>query len=168
MCRLPLAGNEFTQHSRTVASSSHAHALERYDSSADWSDRYQFRLPAADSSAAEARRRTLAQLLEWHTCPDAKDNAQLVISELVTNALRHTRSETVSCELRINGSLLRVAVSSEGAGPRLEPVQAREEDEGGRGLLLVVALSMGWGVRPGDSGRGHTVWADLPLHPVGP
>lgn len=121
-----------------------------------------------DSSAAEARRRTLAQLLHWRTPGDAQDNAQLVISELVTNALRHTRSTSVSCELRINGSLLRVAVSSEGAGPSQEPVRAGEEDEGGRGLLLVVALSRGWGVRPTDAGRGHTVWADLPLEPAAP
>jgi anti-sigma regulatory factor (Ser/Thr protein kinase) len=119
-----------------------------------------------DSSAAEARRRTLAQLLAWHTPGDTQDNAQLVISELVTNALRHTRSETVSCELRINGSLLRVAVSSEGAGPRQEPSPAGDDDEGGRGLLLVVALARGWGVRPYDAGRGHTVWADLPLRPA--
>lgn len=151
-----------------MASSSYAHALERYDSSAVWSARYRFRLPAVDSSAAEARRRALAQLLLWRAPGDAQDNAQLVISELVTNALRHTRSETVGCELRINGSLLRVAVSSEGAGPSQEPVQAGAEDEGGRGLLLVVALSHGWGVRPIDAGRGHTVWADLPLRPTGP
>jgi anti-sigma regulatory factor (Ser/Thr protein kinase) len=108
----------------------------------------------------------MAQLLQWHTPCDAQDNARLVISELVTNALRHTHSESVSCELRINGSLLRVAVSSEGAGPCREPSQAGEEDEGGRGLLLVVALAKGWGVRPIDAGRGHTVWADLPLQPA--
>ncbi|WP_227870348.1 MULTISPECIES: ATP-binding protein [Streptomyces] len=147
-----------------MASSSHAQPLERYDSSAQWSARTRFHLPAEDSSAAEARRRTQAQLREWRAPCDARDNAQLVISELVTNALRHTRSRSVGCELRINGSLLRVAVSGEGAGPRRGPSVATEEDEGGRGLLLVVTLSRGWGVRPLDAGRGHTVWADLPLH----
>ena len=146
-----------------MASSSPARALERYDSSTLWSARHRFRLPAVDTSAAEARRRTLGQLLEWRAPQDTLDNAQLVISELVTNALRHTRSAAVSCELRRSGRLLRIAVSSEGAGPRHEPTPAGDEDEGGRGLLLVVALAEGWGVRPADAGRGHTVWADLPM-----
>jgi serine/threonine-protein kinase RsbW len=124
--------------------------------------RLTFELPAVETSAAEARRRVRRQLALWRVPEATCDNAQVVVSELVTNALRHTRSETVGCELRLAGPLLRVAVASDGSGPSEVPSQAGEDDEGGRGLFLVCALSQGWGVRPRDSGRGHVVWADLP------
>ncbi|WP_158674744.1 ATP-binding protein [Streptomyces hoynatensis] len=147
-----------------MATSSRAQSLERYASAACPSGRFTFRLPAADTSAAEARRRIRHQLTQWRTPAETCDNAQLVVSELVTNALRHTRSETVGCELELFGSLLRVAVASDGTGPaHREPTQAGPEEESGRGLLLVCALATVWGVRPREAGRGHVVWADLPL-----
>ncbi|WP_245834086.1 ATP-binding protein [Streptomyces aidingensis] len=127
-----------------------------------------FRLAAVQTSAAEARRRTVEQLTAWCAPGVVCDNAQLVMSELVTNALRHTCSEWVRCELRRDDDVLRVAVSSEGPGPQGPPAPAGEEEESGRGLLLVVALSIGWGVRRSESGRGHTVWADLDLRPAVP
>ncbi|MDT0347099.1 ATP-binding protein [Streptomyces litchfieldiae] len=120
-----------------------------------------------DTSAAEARRRIRQQLAEWRAPREICDNAQLVISELVTNALRHTDSETVGCELQLLDSLLRVAVASDGVGPQHSVRLAGEEEESGRGLLLVCALATVWGVRPRDAGRGHVVWADLPLERVG-
>ncbi|GAA1907001.1 hypothetical protein GCM10009716_16120 [Streptomyces sodiiphilus] len=127
-----------------------------------------FRLPAVSTSAAEARRRVLRQLVKWRTPTETCDNAQLIVSELVTNALRYTDSETLDCELHMLGPLLRVAVSSSGQGPASrQPSMAGEEDERGRGLLLVCTLAEGWGVRPADAGRGHTVWADLPLGGAG-
>ncbi|WP_312871255.1 ATP-binding protein [Streptomyces lonarensis] len=146
-----------------MASSFHAQPLERSDTTAPWSARAHFLLPAVETAVSEARRRTRSQLCEWRTPEDTSDNAQLIVSELVTNALRHTTSRSVGCELRVSGTLLRVAVLGEGAGPRRGPAVATDEDEGGRGLLLVVALSLGWGVRPTDAGRRHVVWADLPL-----
>ncbi len=127
-----------------------------------------FRLAAVQTSAAEARRRTVEQLTDWRAPGAVRDNAQLVMSELVTNALRHTCSEWVGCELRCDGSVVRVAVSSDGPGPQGPPEPAGDEEESGRGLLLVVALSIGWGVRRSESGRGHTVWADLDLGPAVP
>lgn len=145
----------------TVASSSHAQPLERYDSPALPGKRLSFRLSAADSSPAEARRRVRRQLAEWHAPLDTCENAQLVISELVTNALRHTASQSIGCELRVVGPLLRIAVTGDGTGPPLEPETAGEEDESGRGLLLVCTLAEVWGVRPRDAGLGHVVWADL-------
>ncbi|MDB1090113.1 ATP-binding protein [Streptomyces sp. ACA25] len=129
--------------------------------------RHRFRVPAVDAAAAEARRRVLLQLSAWRAPVETCDNAQLVVSELVTNALRHTASRTVGCELEIMGKLLRVAVTGDGSGPTERPACATEDDEGGRGLLLVCALSEGWGVQPCDDGRGHVVWADLTLvHPL--
>jgi anti-sigma regulatory factor (Ser/Thr protein kinase) len=148
-----------------VAISPHAQPLTRNDGSLLPGARLSFHLPAADASAAEARRRVRRQLTLWHIPEETRDNAQLVVSELVTNALRHTRSETIGCELRLADGLLRVAVASDGSGPSQAPSRAGEDDEGGRGLYLVCALSEGWGVRPRDSGQGHVVWADLATRP---
>jgi anti-sigma regulatory factor (Ser/Thr protein kinase) len=149
-----------------VAISPHAQPLTRSGASLLPGEHVSFRLPAVDTSAAEARRRVRRQLALWRVPEETCDNAQLVISELVTNALRHTRSETVGCELRLTGALLRVAVASDGSGPGEEPRRAGEEEEGGRGLYLVCALSEGWGVRPRGSGHGHVVWADLATRPA--
>lgn len=130
--------------------------------------RLHFRLPAADTSAAEARRRTRRQLAAWGAPQEISDDAQLIISELVANALRHTGSTSVGCELRIRGSLLCVAVTSDGAGPSLVPGQAALEEESGRGLFLVCTLAQRWGVHPCARGGGHVVWADLTLTGGGP
>ncbi|WP_228083825.1 ATP-binding protein [Streptomyces profundus] len=150
-----------------MASSSRADSLVRHDSSALPSGCLRFRLPAIPTSAAEARRLTRQQLHEWRAPSDTCDSAQLVISELVTNALRHTDSDSVGCEVRLLGTLLRVAVASDGHGPRAVPRTAGEDDENGRGLLLVCSLAQVWGVRPHDAGAGHVVWADLPLTSTG-
>ncbi|MDT0266025.1 ATP-binding protein [Streptomyces sp. DSM 44915] len=146
-----------------MASSSRVDPVVWQNGSTPPSGCLRFRLPAIPTSAAEARRLTREQLREWRMPGEASDSAQLVISELVTNALRHTESDTVGCEVRLLGSLLRVAVASEGSGPRGAPRTAGTEDEGGRGLLLVCSLAQVWGVRPHDAGAGHVVWADLPL-----
>jgi serine/threonine-protein kinase RsbW len=147
-----------------VASSPHAQSLARHDDDSLLAgERLSFRLPAVDASAAEARRRVRQQLAHWRVSQETSDNAQLVVSELVTNALRHTASTSVGCELRVSGGLLRVSVASDGAGPSRTPLRATETDEGGRGLFLVCALAEGWGVRPRETGEGHVVWADLPI-----
>jgi serine/threonine-protein kinase RsbW len=95
------------------------------------------------------------------------EDAQLLVSELFTNAVRHTDSEKVSCELWVIGVRLRLEVTDEGGrclrGP--QPRGADADGEGGRGLLLVSVLADEWGVRPEvqqGRGRGHAVWAELP------
>ncbi|MEE1940704.1 ATP-binding protein [Streptomyces sp. TRM 70361] len=122
-----------------------------------------FHLPAIGASVAEARRRVRARLTEWGIGAMVRDNAQLVVSELFTNAVRHTDSDKVDCELRFTGRLLRLEVTDRGSGParpRFAAGAVDAEGEGGRGLLLVGALAEEWGVRPGG-GRGHVVWAEL-------
>ncbi|MEU8569542.1 ATP-binding protein [Streptomyces pathocidini] len=122
-----------------------------------------FRLPALRTSAAEVRRRVLALLSEWGADGETRDNTELVVSELVTNAVCHTDSESITCELRLSGALLRLRVTDEGrpAAP-LRPDPGDTDGEGGRGLLLVEALSHAWGTASAPDGPGHTVWAELP------
>jgi serine/threonine-protein kinase RsbW len=107
------------------------------------------------------------KLREWGVTEASCEDARLLVSELFTNAVRHTDSEKVSCELWVIGVRLRLEVTDEG-GTRACTPQPRGTDrdgEGGRGLLLVSVLSDEWGVRPEveqGQGRGHAVWAELP------
>lgn len=121
-----------------------------------------FRLPAIGPSVAEARRRVRTRLREWGVDDEVVADAEILVSELFTNALRHTSSEGVACGLRVTGRVVRVEVTDQGSSPtEPRPRTAGFDEEGGRGLLLVGALAAGWGVRPAGVGHGRTVWAEL-------
>lgn len=192
-----------------------------------------FELAAHPGSAAQARRLTRAQLSGWAVPEETCDAATLVVSELVTNAIVHTGSRQIVCELRElcaaeeagrpalaegpralekpapglggapkvssvratesgagpvsqghpgaaavagaegavvrtgggaragGGARLRIAVRDEGhcgvpASPRQDP-----QDEHGRGLFLVAAVSVAWGTHETEHGSGLVVWAEL-------
>ncbi|SOD61756.1 Anti-sigma regulatory factor (Ser/Thr protein kinase) [Streptomyces zhaozhouensis] len=121
-----------------------------------------FALPARDTSVAVARRRVRHQLYGWGLPSTTCDNALLIVSELVTNAILHTQSSQVRCLLWSSGQLLRIEVADEGPGLfRVRPRAADSEAENGRGLLLLDALALRWGVVAPDQRAGCTVWAEL-------
>ncbi|MFJ3301630.1 ATP-binding protein [Streptomyces sp. NPDC086549] len=123
--------------------------------------RFQFELAAHPGSPAQARRLTRARLTGWSVCADTCDTAELVISELVTNAIVHTASSRVVCELRDHDDTVRIAVRDEGCAPgEPHPSPQRPEEEHGRGLLLVDAMCRAWGAQ--QHGPGLLVWAELP------
>ncbi|SNX57659.1 histidine kinase-like protein [Streptomyces sp. TLI_55] len=123
--------------------------------------RFRFELAAHPGSAAQARRLTRARLNGWAVCEDTCDTAALVVSELVTNAIVHTASRHIVCELHDGDDLVRIAVRDEGCAPgEPHPCAPRGEEEHGRGLLLVDALCHSWGTH--EHGPGLLVWADLP------
>ncbi|WP_246102433.1 ATP-binding protein [Streptomyces piniterrae] len=123
-----------------------------------------FHLPARRTSVPEARRRVSALLRAWGADQQVRDDVELVVTELFTNAVRHTGSEKVGCELALVGAHIRIEVTDQGGGgasaPQVQPGSV--DKECGRGLFLVGALSESWGSRPDGSGLGRTVWADLP------
>ncbi|MBV1938493.1 ATP-binding protein [Streptomyces sp. BV286] len=122
-----------------------------------------FGLSPAPASVGLARRNVRELLGEWGTDPETCDNAVLVTSELVTNALTHTASEWIVCRLRTDGHRLHLEVEDQNRGLTL-PAQrsAGPDDQGGRGLMLVGMLSSDWGVRDAAYGSGRVVWAVLP------
>ncbi|GAA2428656.1 ATP-binding protein [Streptomyces glaucus] len=124
--------------------------------------RFRFELAAHPGSPAQARRLTRARLSGWSVCEDTCDTAALVVSELVTNAIVHTASRHIVCELHDGDDLVRIAVRDEGCAPGRPQASARQrpEEEHGRGLLLVDALCRAWGAQ--EQGPGLLVWADLP------
>jgi hypothetical protein len=99
---------------------------------------------------------------------DPLDDLLMIASELAGNAIKHTRSGSpdglFTVDLAWSAEAVRLSVGDQGSGevPVLRPKTARqaEEDEAGRGLFLVDALSSAWGTA-GDAG-GHWIWADVP------
>lgn len=123
--------------------------------------RFRFELAAHPGSPAQARRLTRARLSGWSVCEDTCDTAVLVVSELVTNAIVHTASSHIVCELHDSDDLVRIAVRDEGCAPgEPRPSPQRPDEEHGRGLLLIDGLCRAWGAQ--EHGPGLLVWADLP------
>jgi CheY-like chemotaxis protein/anti-sigma regulatory factor (Ser/Thr protein kinase) len=106
---------------------------------------------------ATARRFVVERCREWG-CADLVEDAELVVSELVTNALVHGETR---CGVRVGLSegALRVQVLDHGPGIP-DPQVAEPGDEHGRGLLLVSVLCSAWGVEALPDG-GKIVWAEL-------
>lgn len=123
-----------------------------------------FRLTRCRSSVPKARALLRAKLGEWRAIQSCFEEGELVLSELVTNAVRvpvpGDRLVGVHIACRGRGELLRLEVSDAGAG-RPEVQRPGELDKGGRGLLLVQTLAHRWGVDERPAGIGKTVWAEL-------
>jgi CheY-like chemotaxis protein len=119
-------------------------------------------LPRDPGSPRRARQFLANHCARWGCLP-ILDAAQLVVSELVTNALAHARSD---CRLRLAlvDSALRVEVTDRGSGSP-DPLVATDRDEHGRGLLLVSAVAAAWGVET-LPGAGKMVWAQIMLPPA--
>lgn len=113
-------------------------------------------LAALPTSAASARRFVNSTLSGWG-CEGIAEIVLLLVSELVTNAVLHARSD-VELVLRMRGRRLRVEV---GDGSRTAPVLRAHDDEAmtGRGLSLVEQLSEAWGVH--RTGDGKRVWFEI-------
>ncbi|GAA3807016.1 SpoIIE family protein phosphatase [Streptomyces chiangmaiensis] len=114
-------------------------------------------LPSDPAAVATARSLTIRQLSIW-AMDDEMFSTELIVSELVTNAIRYAQPPV---QLRlIRDRTLSVEVSDgSSAAPHLR--HARTTDEGGRGLLLVSQFAQRWGTRYED--RGKTIWAEEPL-----
>lgn len=119
--------------------------------------------------APRLARRAIRELLG--TCPatsaDQRDTATLLVSELVTNALRHADAcqrgrRRFRLTARVSAGLLRVEVYDQ------DPTRPCAGDpglaaEGGRGLSLLTALAKDWGTDLTPHQPGKTVWFTLPL-----
>ncbi|MGW0580693.1 SpoIIE family protein phosphatase, partial [Streptomyces sp. NPDC002920] len=121
------------------------------DRVADWE------LPADPAAVAEARKTASRRLAEWGLA-ELSFTTELVVSELVTNAIRYAtgpirlrliRERTLVCEVIDGGT----------TAPHLR--HPRATDEGGRGLLLVSQVTQRWGTR--FLPEGKIIWAEQPL-----
>lgn len=119
--------------------------------------------PRHRRSVPLARTALHRQLTRWHIHGELADTAELLLSELATNAIN---AKTLpGREIRVAYELTETALHLEVADASEELPELRHPgtcDEGGRGLVLVEALAASWGVKDRD-GVGKVVWAVLPL-----
>jgi len=115
-------------------------------------------LPTASRAVRLARQATRDALVTWRLAY-LEETAVLLVSELVTNAVRHARgSDPITLELQAAGTWLRIEVQD--ADPRWpRPRTPAEFDGSGFGFVLVDALAGKWGVR--ETATGKAVWAEL-------
>ncbi|MEV8569095.1 SpoIIE family protein phosphatase [Streptomyces sp. NPDC051322] len=114
-------------------------------------------VPADPAAVPDARKNACRQLAEWGL-EEAVFVTELVVSELVTNAIRYGGAPIRLRLIRDRNLICEVSDSSSTA-PHLR--RARVFDEGGRGLLLVAQLTQGWGTR--QTYTGKTIWAEQTL-----
>ncbi|MFD5813769.1 PAS domain S-box protein [Streptomyces sp. NPDC127038] len=115
-------------------------------------------LPAVPESVPEGRAFLSKALTAWD-CVRSADDARLLLSEVLTNAVQHAQGP-ISLHLCRTATDLTVEISDR--SPHLpQPRTAAEDEESGRGLILVRALADNWGVRPTDAGK--TTWFTLKL-----
>ncbi|MFE5731698.1 MULTISPECIES: ATP-binding protein [unclassified Streptomyces] len=112
----------------------------------------------ADLTAVPEVRHALRELLRKWGGPGASDVAELLTSELVTNALVHTDHGAV-VTATVVPEQLRVEVRDFVPGLRTPEAPPADEGTNGRGLVLVQALADSWGVE--DRGVGKVVWFEL-------
>jgi anti-sigma regulatory factor (Ser/Thr protein kinase) len=123
-------------------------------------------LPYTASSVGIARRRLIGDLTRAGVFEVTACDAGLVLSELISNALRHATplpGSLVKVSWMLGDEFIEVAVS-DGGGPTVPMVNKPAANAlGGRGLGIVDRLALRWGVYTRQDGSETTVWAALPL-----
>jgi len=119
-------------------------------------------LPACSESVRMGRHTTRVVLSAWRL-PSLEENAVLVVSELLTNAIRHARdTDAIELDLHATRAWLRIEIQDrDRQWPR--PRVVNELSESGFGFVLIDALAAKWGVRETETGKA--VWAELDIQP---
>ncbi|MFF3376980.1 ATP-binding protein [Streptomyces sp. NPDC002680] len=124
-----------------------------------------WQLPHTPRSAPHARELLRTQLTDWKIDDEVAETAELLLSELVTNSLRHASTppgREIGIRFATYDGRLRLEVA-DANNRRPTPRQTSPDDEGGRGLTLVQALAERWGCCPRLHGIGKATWAELAL-----
>lgn len=114
----------------------------------------------ADAQAAGIARRFVMDNSD-HLPPELIEDAQLLVSEIVGNAVQHGRPD-ITLRVRVQPPGIGIAVSD--TGEQLPPLPRQlppPSQSSGRGLLIVDALATAWGVSPNEPAPGKVVWFDL-------
>jgi anti-sigma regulatory factor (Ser/Thr protein kinase) len=120
------------------------------------------RVPHTASSVPRTRRAVVEDLTAQGLAGDILDEAEIVVSELLGNAVRHGRSlsdGTVRVQWQVKSGVVELDVTDGGGGPTPKPQQPSVYATSGRGLRIVRSLAHEWGVL--DEDRGRTVWVSL-------
>ncbi|WUD78060.1 SpoIIE family protein phosphatase [Streptomyces sp. NBC_00510] len=120
-----------------------------------------WQLPNDPATVAHARHHTTSQLTTWGL-EETSFTTELLVSELVTNAIRYGKPPIQLRLIHNNTALITEVTDTSNTTPHLR--RARTYDEGGRGLLLVAQLAQQWGTR--HHPRGKTIWTEQVLTPA--
>ncbi|MFI9818609.1 ATP-binding protein [Saccharothrix variisporea] len=116
-------------------------------------------LPATAGASAQARRIVGEAVAAWGVAPDVAEDAALVVTEMVSNAVDHAAGPVELSVSRTRNGGVRIEVSdSSPTQPSPRPIEV--DSARGRGLIIIAALSREWGTTP--TATGKTVWAELP------
>ena len=143
--------------SEAVASPEHDDALRtvcQLHSSYETSREFQ----PEDAAPGRARRFIEQTLRRWGHDGSVIDDARLLVSELVTNAVRHTRSP-FSVSIASHPAKLRLAVRDMSSAVPVTDGRSTDAPTGGRGLQIVAAVADDWGVVTAPPGK--TIWAEF-------
>jgi serine phosphatase RsbU (regulator of sigma subunit) len=151
LCRATLAGVYADQQRDDIAVLIARLRSIPKDNIASWT------LPSELTSARRARGLIKRPLKKWGLS-DLQPVAELLVSELVTNAVRYAQGK-VGLRLILEGGLVCEVLDDSAALPRLR--HPDEDDERGRGLQVVSQVAQRWGAR--RSLTGKVVWCELPL-----
>jgi len=125
----------------------------------DFGNVIEVELESGPDAAAEARAAIGA--LEGDADPDVLDDLRLLVSEMVTNSVRHAGAPPgapIGLAISLTGGVARVEVTDAGRGFEPSPRKAPQLEAGGWGLHLVDRLATRWGV---ERGRPARVWFEV-------
>ncbi|GLZ33824.1 hypothetical protein Lesp02_60120 [Lentzea sp. NBRC 105346] len=114
-------------------------------------------LAAEGGSCARARQLVREAAASWNLTEDLADDAQLVVTELVSNGIDHAEGPLELTVKRTTGGMFIEVSDRSTVLPQLRPVDPTSAR--GRGMQLVNALSERWGAEPNSVGKA--VWAEL-------
>ncbi|MET9085608.1 SpoIIE family protein phosphatase [Streptomyces sp. NPDC004237] len=117
----------------------------------------EWQVPADPAAVSEVRSKVTRRLAEWDL-DELSFTTELILSELVTNAIRHGRAP-IGVRLLHDRTLICEVSDASTTSPHLR--YAASTDEGGRGLFLVAQLAERWGTRYTPAGK--VIWAEQPL-----
>jgi two-component sensor histidine kinase len=119
--------------------------------------------PVVDSARAA---RQAVDELPLHEHDEAAFNVRLLVTELVTNSVRHAGlalADTITLGLRVGDGLVRGEVTNRGAGFQRPSFNGPSRGVGGHGLFLVDALADRWGSQPAPDKQGWMVWFEIDI-----
>jgi anti-sigma regulatory factor (Ser/Thr protein kinase) len=125
-------------------------------------DSYTLRVPWRPTSVSRVRRALVADLMARGVPTSTVDESEIVISELLSNAIRHARplgDGTLRVHWKVKAGVVEVEVTDGGGDTSPRPAPRTVWGPSGRGLRIVRSLAHEWGVS--DDRHGSTVWASL-------
>ena len=138
------------------------HILESHDRTDDVLESARERFPA-DLKSARTARRFVHDVLDGWGCDDLQDGAALLVSELVTNAVVHAHS-AVELALHLRPARVRFEVIDT-ARDHVRRRDAKDDEQSGRGMALIEAIAVAWGIDSLLSGK--SVWFEMERPPSG-